>query len=155
MDTIFLKRVNQQFDINALLVNKTWNLSYTKNVDTVYMVRSGFSDWCKTENCEGFYRDYEALADNYYYSARNLSNGVIKRFIEVNFKTNHSAQIQQVLQYKHTYEGPNKENDTLKTSLKWKLVNNEILEFQAAKPVEISHDYKIVLVDLYQLMLVK
>lgn len=156
IDTIFLKRKNQQFDIAALLADKHWDLSYTKNADTIYMVRKGFDNWCKTENCRKFSSAYEALTDNYFYSgSKNLSNGVIKRFIALEFKGDHSGQLQRIQQYEHTFDGPNKEPDTLKNSFKWALVNEAVIQFKIPQPAEISHRYKIAMVDLYQLMLVK
>ncbi|MCX2454266.1 hypothetical protein OQX61_23545 [Pedobacter sp. PLR] len=156
IDTIFLKRTNQEFDIADLLANKHWNLSYTKNADTIYMLRSGFAEWCKTEKCRKFFNEYEALTDNYYHSYRkNLSEGVIKRFIELKFKGDHSGRLEQVQHYKHTFEGPNKQSDTLKTSFNWALTNKGIIQFKVPEPVEISHSYKVAWVDLYQLMLVK
>lgn len=156
IDTIFLKKTNQQFDINSMLANNTWNLSYTKNADTIYILSSKFKDWCKTENCRAFYNNYEVLTDNYYHSSsKNLEDGVMKRFIEVRFNSDHSGQLQQVQHYKHTYEGPNKPNDTLHTNMNWTFTKPDVIKFVIPKQAEISQPYKIVMVDLYQMMLIK
>lgn len=156
IDTIFLKRTNQQFDINGLLANNTWNLSYTKNADTIYMVSPKFKDWCKTENCRAFYNNYEVLTDNYYHSnGNNLKDGIIKRFIEVRFNGDHSGKLQQVQHYKHTYEGPNKPSDTLHTNITWAFRKPDVIKFVIPKQAEINQPYKIVMVDLYQMMLIK
>lgn len=156
IDTIFLKKTNQQFDINSMLANNTWNLSYTKNADTIYMLSPKFEDWCKTENCRAFYNNYEVLTDNYYHSNRkNLEDGVIKRFIEVRFNRDHSGQLQQVQHYNHTYEGPNKPSDTLHTNINWTFIKPDVIKFVIPKRAEISQPYKIVMVDLYQMMLIK
>lgn len=156
IDTVFLKRTNQQFDVEGMLANKTWNLSYTKNADTIYMLSPQFSNWCKTENCRGFYNSYEALTDNYYHSnSKNLPEGMIKRFIEVQFNADHSGKIKQVQQYKHTFDGPNKENDTLKTNMNWSFTKPDLIRFRVPEKPEISQRYKIALLDLYQMMLIK
>ncbi|WP_222538177.1 hypothetical protein [Pedobacter polysacchareus] len=156
IDTIFLKKTNQQFDINSMLANNTWNLSYTKNADTIYMLSPKFEDWCKTENCRAFYNNYEALTDNYYHSNRkNLKDGVIKRFIEVRFNGDHSGQLQQIQHYNHTYEGPNKPSDTLHTNINWSFTKPDVIKFVMPKQAELSQPYKIVMVDLYQMMLIK
>ncbi|WP_316751855.1 hypothetical protein [Pedobacter gandavensis] len=156
IDTIFLKRTNQQFDLAALLVNKDWKLSYTKNADTIYMLRSGFAEWCKTDKCRKFFNDYEALTDNYYHSnSKNLSAGVIKRFIDLKFEGDHSGRLQLVKHYKSTFEGPNKESDTLNTRFKWALVNTDVIQFKVPQQTEISYSYQVASIDLYQMMLVK
>ncbi|MBC8988106.1 hypothetical protein H9X96_20320 [Pedobacter sp. N36a] len=156
IDTIFLKKVNQQFDVERLLADKTWNLSYTKNADTIYMVSPKFNEWCKTENCHAFYNSYEVLTDNYYHSnSKNLTGGVIKRFIEVRFNADHSGQLQQVQHYMHTYEGPNKPIDTLKTNINWTFKKPELIRFVIPQRAEISHPYKIAMLDLYHMMLIK
>lgn len=156
IDTIFLKKVNQQFDVARLLADKTWNLSYTKHADTIYMVSPKFNEWCKTENCRAFYNSYEVLTDNYYHSSsKNLSGDVIKRFIEVRFNADRSGQLQQIQHYKHTYEGPNKPTDTLKTRINWTFKKPEHIRFVIPQKAEISHLYKIAMLDLYQMMLIK
>lgn len=156
IDTIFLKKTNQQFDVESLLADNTWNLSYTKNADTIYMVSSKFNDWCKTDNCRAFYNKYEVLTDNYYHSnSKNLTDGVIKRFIEVRFKADHSGQLQLIQHYNHTFDGPNKPSDTLQTKINWTFTKPDVLQLISPKQPAISHRYKIALLDLYQMMLIK
>lgn len=157
IDTIFLKKKNQQFDVTKMLNNSNWKLAYTKNADTIYMVKDGFDNWCKTDRCGGFLMDYKVLTDNYFYSsAMNLPEGMIKRFTDIKFsKTNSAIRVQQIRQYNSTFDGPNIPPDTLKTSGFWKLKRDSLITFNIDKMKPISGDFKISDIDLYQLKLIK
>ncbi|TDQ08303.1 carboxypeptidase-like regulatory domain-containing protein [Pedobacter metabolipauper] len=156
-DTIFLKKTNQQFDISALLSSGNWKLSYTKNADTIYLIKDGFKEWCKTERCEPFYNAYEVLTDNYYHTqAKNLPAGMIKRFINVQFDTEKAAlQLQETRQYESTFDGPNKEPDLLTASGTWKLITHEIIQLDIDRMKSISGKFKVSDIDLYQLKLTR
>lgn len=157
IDTIFLKKKNQQFDLPKMLNNSNWKLAYTKNADTIYMVKDDFEKWCKTDRCGGFLMDYKVLTDNYYYSnSKNLPEGMIKRFIDIAFnKTNASVKIKQIRQYNSTFDGPNISPDTLNTSGVWKLKSDSVITFNINKMKVISGEFKISDIDLYQLRLIK
>ena len=157
MDTIFLKKKNQPFDIQSMLNDSDWKLSYTKNADTIYMVKDGFEKWCKTNRCGEFLRDYKMLTDNYYYSnAKNLPEGMIKRFIDIKFsKMNAIVTLQQMREYNSTFDGPNKPSDTLNTSGVWKLKSDRLITLHIDKMKPISGEFKISDIDLYQLKLIK
>lgn len=156
IDTIFLKKDKQQFDVAAMLKNSSWKLSFTKYADTIYLVKNGFKQWCKTERCSPFYNQYEALTDNYYHSqVKNLPEGIIKRFIDVRFGVDNSVFNMQVIeQYKSSYNGPNKEPDTLHTKGTWKLTN-KVMQLDIDKMKSISGKFKLSEIDLYQLKLTK
>ncbi|MEO5911322.1 MAG: hypothetical protein ABIP95_10565 [Pelobium sp.] len=157
IDTIFLKKKNQQFDVQSMLNNSNWKLAYTKNADTIYMVKDGFEKWCKTDRCGGFIGEYEALTDNYYYTnAKNLPQGMIKRFIDVEFsKMNSAIELQQIREYNSTFDGPNTPPDTLNTSGFWRLKSDSVITFNINKMKAISGEFKISDIDLYQLKLIK
>lgn len=157
IDTIFLKRINQQFDVYRLLSNSKWKLSFTKNADTIYLVKDGFQEWCKTERCSPFYEAYEVLTDNYYHTqAKNLPEGMIRLLIDVEFKAEKSAiQIQEIRQYESTFDGPNKETDTLSAIGSWKLINNNTIKLNINSMNLISGTFKLSEIDLYQIKLTK
>ncbi|TDG36440.1 hypothetical protein EZJ43_07940 [Pedobacter changchengzhani] len=157
IDTIFLKKKNQQFDLPKMLNNSNWKLAYTKNADTIYMIKDGFEEWCKTDRCGSFLMDYKVLTDNYFYSsAKNLPEGMIKRFIDVAFKKNNpKIEIIRIRQYNSTFDGPNIPPDTLNTSGVWKLKNDSLITLNIDKIKAISGEFKISDIDLYQLKLIK
>lgn len=157
IDTIFLKRIDQQFDISALLNNSKWKLSFTKNADTIYLIKDGFKAWGKTERCKLFYNKYEALTDNYYHpQVKNLPEGMIRRLIDIQFKAEKSIlQIKEVKQYESTFNGPNKETDTLNAIGSWKLINNNTIKLNVNSMNQISGTFKLSEIDLYQLKLTK
>lgn len=157
IDTIFLKRINQQFDVYRLLNKRKWKLSFTKNADTIYLIKDGFQEWCKTERCSPFYEEYEVLTDNYHHTqVKNLPEGMIRRLIDVEFKSEKSAiQIQEIRQYESTFDGPNKEADTLSTTGSWELINNNTIKFNINSMNLISGTFKLSEIDLYQLKLTK
>ncbi len=157
IDTVFLKKNNQQFDLPAMLNNSKWNIGYTKNADTLYLIKDGFTEWCKTDRCRPFIAEYDMLTDNYYYSnAKNLPEGMIKRFTAIEFKTNTSAiELQQIRQYKSTFEGPNRAPDTLNTKGAWQLISKDTIQLRIDEMKSISGKFKITDVDLYQLKLIR
>lgn len=157
IDTIFLKRNNQQFDVPELLNNSKWKLSYNKTADTIYLVKYGFREWSKTVRCSPFYREYEVLTDNQYGSkAKNLPEGMTKRFIDIEFKMQKSIiQIQEIDHYKHTFDGVNKMPDTLNTRGSWKLTADNMLRLDVNKMKSVSGKFELSEIDLYQLKLTR
>lgn len=155
MDTIFLRKINQQFDIPALLKNSEWQLGYTKNADTLLLVKNGFKEWCKTDRCNPYYSEYQGLTDNYYTGAKNLPEGMIRRLIDLKFGNEKSeVKVNRICQYTSTFEGPNKEPDTLITKGTWQ-ATNQTIQLNIAKITEISGNFKISDVDLYQMKLTR
>jgi hypothetical protein len=155
MDTIYLKKQGQIFDVPALLKGNQWSLSFTKSADTVYMMRKGFNTWCKTSRCSSFYREYDALRDNYYSSKKNLPEGMARREINLNFGQGNIAELQQIQAYLHRSEGPDRASDTLNTSLNWRLLEDNTLVFKVEKLPVLSRSYRLAEVDLYSLILVR
>lgn len=157
IDTIFLKKNDQQFDLPAMLNNSKWNIGYTKNADTLYLIKEGFKEWCKTDRCLPFIAKYEELIDNYYYSnAKNLPEGMIKRFTAIEFTKNTSAiKLQQIRQYESTFDRPNKAPDTLNTKGAWQLIGKDIIQLRIDEMKSISRIFKIVDIDSHQLKLIK
>lgn len=155
MDTIFLRKINQQFDITALLKNSEWQVGYTKNADTLLLIKNGFRDWCKTDKCDPFYNEYQGLTDNYYTGFKNLPEGMIRRLIDLKFGNEKSmVKVNRIRQYKSTFEGPNKEPDTLITKGTWQ-ATNQTMQLNIAKMADISGSFKISDVDLYQMKLTR
>lgn len=156
IDTIFLKKINQSFDISALLKNSDWKLGFTKHADTIYLVKNGFKEWCKTDRCSPFYSEFQVLTDNYYYCGKNLPNGMIRRSIEVRFDTEKfPLKINMICQYISTFEGPNRPPDTTNTKGSYQVLSNTKMILDAGRIKEISGKYNISEVDLYQMKLTK
>jgi hypothetical protein len=155
MDTIYLKKQGQTFDVPALLKGNQWSLSFTKSADTVYMMRKGFNTWCKTSRCASFYSAYDALRDNYYSNKRNLPEGMARREITLKFGQADLAELQQIQAYRHRSEGPDKATDTLNTTLHWRITADRNLVFKVEKIAVLSKSYHLAMVDLYSLMLIK
>ena len=157
MDTIFLKKVDQKFDLQAILHDSKWNIGYTKDADTLYLVKDGFEKWCKTSRCKPFITKYDRLTDNYYHTNdKNLPDGMIRRLttVELN-RTNSALKLQQIRQYESTFDGPNIPPDTLNTKGAWQLIGNDIIEFRIDELNIISGRFIISDIDLYQLKLTK
>lgn len=156
MDTIFLRKVNQAFDISALLKNSDWKLAFTKHADTIYMVKKGFDEWCKTDRCSPFYSKYEVLTDNYYYGEKNLPDGMIRRWIDLRFDAEKSPiKINMICQYRSTFEGPNRPPDSINTIGSYQVLNNTKMMLDAGKVKQILGNYNISDVDLFQIKLIR
>ncbi|WAC42589.1 hypothetical protein [Pedobacter sp. SL55] len=156
IDTIFLKRINQTFDVSALLKNSDWQLGFTKKADTLFLVKNGFKDWCKTDRCSPFYGEFQALTDNYYSGAKNLPEGMIRRTIAVRFNDEKSPlKINMICEYKSSFEGPNRPPDTTNTKGSYQVLNNTKMIFDAGKIKQLTGKYNISEVDLYQMKLTK
>lgn len=156
IDTIFLRKTNQTFHVAALLKNSDWKLGFTKQADTVYLVKKGFKEWCKTDRCSPFYGEYQALVDNYTYGGKNLPEGMIRRSIDLKFVDEKSpVKVVRVHEYKSTFEGPNRPPDTTNTKGSYQLLNNEQMILHMGKIKTLSGKYDISDVDLYQMKLTK
>lgn len=158
IDTLFLKRADQQFDIAALLKDKTWNAGLTKNADTLYLIRTDFNTHCKTRKCQIFYDKYYELTDNYSLStsARNLPETITRRSVNLTFKADQTFDYKQVQNYRDGHKSPlnNKGIDSLQASGKWKVNDNKILQLDLKKPAIASH-YRLAEIEEYKLMLIK
>lgn len=155
IDTIFLKKINQAFDVSALLKNSDWKLAFTKQADTIYLVKNGFQEWCKTDRCSPFYSKYEVLTDNYY-GGKNLPEGMIRRSIDVRFDTEKSpVKINMICEYISTFEGPNRPPDTSNTKGSYQILSNAKMMLDAGKIKQLTGKYNISDVDLYQMKLTK
>lgn len=156
MDTIYLREKGQQVDVKTLLSNTQWQWSTTQNADTVYMIREGFRDWCKTERCSLFYRKYETLTDHSYSGhANHLPDGVLRRNITVYFGADKSIDLQQTDYYKSTFEGPDKIPNTLRVKGSRELRGNTILQLDIKQMPLMSGRYQLAEADRYQLMMVR
>lgn len=156
IDTIFLRRTNQTFDVSALLKNSDWKLGFTKHADTIYLIKNGFQEWCKTDRCSPFYSEYQGLTDNYYTGAKNLPEGMIRRTIDVRFDAEKSPlKINMICEYKSTFDGPNRPPDTTNTKGSYRVLNNTKMIFDASKIKELTGKYNISAVDLYQMKLTR
>lgn len=156
IDTIFLKKINQAFDISALLKSSDWKLGFTKQADTIYLLKDGFIEWCKTDRCSPFYSEYQGLVDNAYTGAKNLPEGMIRRMIEVRFDAEKSPfKINMICEYNSTFDGPNRPADTTNTKGSYQVLNNTKMIFDAGKIKELTGKYNISEVDLYQMKLTK
>ena len=158
IDTLFLKRVDQQFDITALLKEKTWNVGLTKNADTLYLIRSDFNTRCKTRKCQVFYDRYYELTDNYSLnkSHGNLPEAITRRSINLTFKTDQGFDYKQVQNYRNGHKSPlnNKGIDSLEASGTWKVRGHHTLQLEL-KELSISNQYRPVEIEDYKLMLIK
>lgn len=156
IDTVFLRKVNQTFDVSALLENSDWKLGFTKHADTIYLVKDGFREWCKTDRCSPFYSEYQALTDNYYSGDKNLPEGMIRRSIDINFDREKSPlKIEMICEYRSTFDGPNRPPDTTNTKGTFQVLNNAKMIFEAGEIKQISGKYNISEVDLFQMKLTK
>lgn len=156
IDTIYLRKVNQTFDILNLLKNSNWQLGYTKNADTVYLIKEGFEKWCKTDRCNNFRGEFGALTDNYYGSGKNLPEGMIRRTINVRFDEEKlPVKIKMICEYISTFEGPNRPPDTTNATGNYMILNPTQLVLDAGKIKQLSGKFSISEVDLYQMKLTK
>jgi len=156
LDTIFLRKTNQAFDIAALLKNSSWKLGYTKQADTIYLIKDGFMEWCKTSRCNPIYQEYQSLVDNYYTGAKNLPEGMIRRMIDVHFETENSPlKINMICEYVSTFEGPNRPPDTVNTTGQYQILNNTEIILNTGKIKQLRGNYLISNVDLFQIKLTK
>ncbi|KQN38971.1 hypothetical protein ASE92_06035 [Pedobacter sp. Leaf41] len=156
IDTIFLRRTNETFDISALLKNSDWKLAFNKQADTIYLLKNGFREWCKTDRCSPFYSEYQRLVDNAYTGAKNLPEGMIRRMIEVRFDAQKSPfEINMICEYNSTFDGPNRPPDTTNTKGSYQVLNNTKMLFDAGKLKALTGKYNISDVDLYQMKLTK
>ena len=156
IDTIFLREINQTFDVSALLKNSNWKLGFTKYADTLYLVKDGFKEWCKTDRCSPFYSEYQGLTDNYYTGAKNLPEGMIRRMIDFKFETEKSPlKINMISEYLSTFEGPNRPPDTVTTIGSYQVLANEKMVLNTGKIKQLSGSFNITDLDLYQMKLIK
>lgn len=158
IDTLFLKRVDQQFDIAALLKEKTWDVGATKNADTLYLLRSDFNERCKTRKCQTFYDKYYELTDNYSLSTShgNLPEAITRRSVNLTFKADQTFDYKQVQNYRNGHKSArnNQEIDSLETMGKWKINGHNTLQLDL-KEISIANQYKLIEVEDYKLMLIK
>jgi hypothetical protein len=158
VDTLFLKKPDQQFDITALLKDKTWKLSATKNADTLYLIRSDFNSRFKTRKCQTFYNSYSALTDNYSpnTSPGNLPEAITRRDISLTFKADQTFDYKQVQNYRTGYKSPlnNKGVDSVQASGKWNIKGQNTLQLDL-KEMSIAHQYRPAEIEDYKLMLIK
>lgn len=156
IDTIFLKKVNQTFDVSALLKSSDWKLGFNKNADTIYLVKNGFREWCKTDRCSPFYSEYQALIDNYYSGSKNLPEGMIRRSIDIGFENEKSPlKIEMICEYRSTFDGPNRPPDTTITKGSYRVLSNSKMILDAGNIKQLSGNYNISEVDLFQMKLTR
>lgn len=158
IDTIFLKRLDQQFDINTLLQEKTWNVAVTKNADTLYLIRSDFQKQCKTGKCQIFYNTYYGLTDNYLGGRNNLPEGIIRRSLQLRFKADHLIDYKGIQQYGNKNGSSSttkvKETDSLETTGKWRFIIPDRVQIEL-KETPFTHTYKLAETDYYKLIFIK
>ena len=156
IDTIYLRKINQTFDVSGLVRNSNWKLGFTKKSHTIYLVKEGFEKWCKTDRCSPFYGEFGALTDNYYSGAKNLPEGMIRRTIDLKFANEQSrVKIKMICQYISTFEGPNRPPDTVNTKGNYQVLDNSKMKFNAGKIAQLTGKFNITEVDLYQMKLIK
>ncbi|RZL47697.1 MAG: hypothetical protein EOP00_11200 [Pedobacter sp.] len=156
IDTIFLRKTDQTFNVSALLKNSNWKLGLTKNADTIYLVKDGFREWCKTDRCGPFYSEYQALVDNAYSGAKNLPEGMIRRMIDLRLDAeNLPLKLNMICEYKSTFDGPSKAPDTISTKGAYQVLNNSKVILDAGKIKDLNGKYNISDIDLYQMKLTK
>lgn len=156
IDTVFLRRINQTFNVSALLKNSDWKLGFTKYADTIYLVKDGFENWCKTDRCSPFYSEFQALTDNYIYGGKNLPEGMIRRTIDMRFSAEKSLfKLNMICEYRSTFEGPNRPADTTNTTGNFQVLDNTKMILDAGKVKQLTGKYNISDVDLYQMKLTK
>jgi len=156
IDTIFLRKTNQTFNIATLLKDSDWKIGFNKSADTIYLVKNGFREWCKTDRCSPFYSEYEGLVDNAYTGAKNLPKGMIRRSIDVRFEAEKSpVKINMICEYISTFDGPNRAPDTTNTRGSYQILNNSEMILDAGKIEQLTGKYHVSDVDLYQMKLTK
>lgn len=154
IDTIFLKRLDQQLDIAALLQEKTWNVAVTKNADTLYLIRSDFQKQCKTGKCQTFYNTWYGLTDNYPGNRHNLPEGIIRQSIQLSFKASHLIDYKSVQQYGSSSATKTKERDSLETTGKWRFIAPDKVQIEL-KGTPFTHTYRLAETDYYKLIFIK
>jgi len=156
IDTIFLRKTNQTFNIANLLKNSDWKIGFNKSADTIYLVKNGFREWCKTDRCSPFYSEFQALTDNHIYGGKNLPEGMIRRTIDVRFEAEKSPiKINMICEYVSTFDGPNRPPDTTNTRGSYQILNNTEMILDAGKIKQLTGKYNVSDVDLYQMKLIK
>ncbi len=97
MDTIYLKKNNQEFDLDSL-IQSDWNLSANKNWDTIHVISENFSDRCKTQKCDEYDMSYLKYTDNFYNTlgSKNLPDGIIRREISIGFRKNNTFEMKKI-----------------------------------------------------------
>ncbi|NQX39957.1 hypothetical protein HQN84_13965 [Pedobacter steynii] len=158
VDTLFLKKTDQQFDLLALLKNKTWKLSATKNADTLYLIRSDFNSRCKTRKCQTFYNSYSALTDNYslHTSPGNLPEAISRRDISLTFKADQAFDYKQVQNYRTGHKSllSNTGIDSLQGIGKWNIKEHNTLQLDL-KDIPIANQYRATEIEDYKLLLIR
>ncbi len=156
IDTIYVKRVNEVFDVKAMLLKEVWQMSYTQNADTIYLVGKEFTPFCKTENCQNFYNDYYALTENYASSNRkNLPPEVLKRRIHAEFHADQSVKIHQEIHFKTNFNDPHKPSQNQEINFQWKVNQPNQLQFLDSSDATLNGDYTINSIDKHQIRLIK
>ncbi len=148
LDTIRLKKEKQKL---SDITNTQWNISATKNNDTIYFIKSNYTQTCISYDCQNFYSKYDQYADNYYNSnSKNLPEGILKRYITISFKPQAVFKGQKIVQYIDNKQHLTKQrpNDTIQISGEWNLNNNKLIikseleEFQGTfKLSEFDYEY--------------
>ncbi len=154
LDTIRLKDTKRKI-LN--LSNSNWKISTNKEMDSVYFIRSNFHSICKTRKCRDFHYNYNQYTDNYRnsYSKNNLPDGVIRKLINVNFKTDKNFSIEKIIQYgnKNGSWSNSKKNDTIKTNGVWSFNNEK--NFFESNFNELNGIYEIAAFDYEFILMIK
>ncbi len=132
LDTIYLKSTIQEIDLNKL-IQKQWQLSATKNFDTLFLVKKEFYKICKTRKCRDFYGQYSSYTDYAHSKLNNLPNGVIQRFIDIQFMSNNIIKAKMITSYGNKGVGyeETKPKDTLEINGSW-ILNKKSIELTSA-----------------------
>lgn len=156
MDTIFLEKKNQKFNIRNLLEGN-WEFSGTDNYNTLYFIKNSFRENCKTKNCQDFYYRYSAYNDDYYNSGpKKLPQGILKRAWKLQFINDHTFQAQRIRTFDNDsilYE-LRKQPDTLAIKGEW-IIEKELQLQLKTTFSEMNKTFKIDSLNIFYFKLIE
>ncbi|WP_165749295.1 hypothetical protein [Cellulophaga sp. Z1A5H] len=128
LDTLHLKKEN--FKIDTTFLSQKWKVAATKNLDSLYIIKSNFMELCKLQHCSRIYDEYyKYSSDSYYNQSKNLPDSIVQKIIELDLSTTHSLAATKIIQYgdKTGKSTIRKANDTLTTIGKWNFKDDLLL----------------------------
>ncbi len=153
MDTIFLRKKNEVFDVDKMVQNH-WSFSANKYLDTLYCINANFNPQARDK--QDFYYEYMSHCDDYYKKFKNptLPDSIIKRKYEVTLDDTGHFMASKYVMYRYYGIGKfNRPPDTTKVVGTYKYENGNLAFHSALK--ELNAIYKIDSIDRDLLILSK
>lgn len=143
IDTIFLKQIHEKIDLQPQLKNSDWKLSFTKSGDTLYLIKSGYENWCKTDRCSPVYSAYSSQKEIGAGGAidKDAAHKTVKRNADLHFNADGlTGELKQ---------------DTISARFVWQTLRPGVFRVDFSGMELISGMYNISDQDLYSLILIR